>query len=200
MRWPDGFICPKCEWDVKWHVATGTWSYQSGDRETSVTAGTIFHATRTPLTVWFTAVWFVAVAKDGLSAQNLQRLLGLSSYGTTWTMPHRLRHAMARGGRERPRGAVEESETFVGGPRTRRRGRGAANRSIVVVAVERRPTVRDRAPSDRSRRERVRAPVRLHRTQRLAGLHRRHGRAQGLPADLTARPHPRMPQPRRSGR
>ena len=121
-----------------WRNAKGTWTCQLCDRETSVTAGTMFHATRTPLTVWFTAIWFVAVAKDGLSAQNLQRLLGLSSYGTTWTMLHRLRHAMAHEGKDRLSGVVEVDETFVGGPRPGRRGRGAANKSIVVIAVERR--------------------------------------------------------------
>lgn len=142
LRWPDGFQCPKCEWDVGWRIAKGTWSCQSCGRETSVTAGTMFHATRTPLTVWFTAVWFVAVAKDGLSAQNLQRLLGLSSYGTTWTMLHRLRHAMAHDGKARLHGTVEVDETFVGGPRPGRRGRGAANKTIVAIAVERRPNGR----------------------------------------------------------
>jgi len=61
-----------------------------GDR-TSVTAGTIFDRTRTPLTVWFTACWLFATAKDGVSALGLKRVLEIGSYQTAWAMLHRLR-------------------------------------------------------------------------------------------------------------
>ena len=50
----------------------------------SVTAGTIFHRTRTPLTVWFAAAWHVTSTKNGVSAKTLQRLLGFGSYQTAW--------------------------------------------------------------------------------------------------------------------
>ena len=71
-----------------------------------VTAGTIFHHARTPLTVWFAAAWQMTSQKHGVSALGLQRALGLGSYQTAWAMLHRSRTAMVRPGRERLGGLV----------------------------------------------------------------------------------------------
>ena len=68
---------------------------------TSVTAGTIFDRTRTPLTVWFTACWMFATAKDGISALGLQRALEIGSYQTAWAMLGRSRSVLVRPGRDR---------------------------------------------------------------------------------------------------
>ncbi len=68
--------------------------------------GTIFDKTRTPLRVWFSAAWYVTNQKNGVSALGLQRVLGLGSYETAWTMLHRLRRAMVRPGREKLHGLV----------------------------------------------------------------------------------------------
>ena len=84
-------------------------------RKTSVTAGTIFHRTRTPLTTWFAAVWFVTSQKNGVSAQGLQRALGFGSYETAWAWMHKMRRAMVRPDRDLLTGEVEVDETFVGG-------------------------------------------------------------------------------------
>ena len=84
-------------------------------RKTSVTAGTIFHRTRTPLTTWFAAVWFVTSQKNGVSAQGLQRALGFGSYETAWAWMHKMRRAMVRPDRDLLAGHVEVDETFVGG-------------------------------------------------------------------------------------
>ena len=81
---------------------------------TSVTAGTIFDRTRTPLTVWFNASWAFATAKDGISALGLRRTLEIGSYQTAWAMLHRLRSVIIRPGRERLSGVVEVDETFIG--------------------------------------------------------------------------------------
>jgi hypothetical protein len=62
--------------------------------ETSVTAGTIFAGTRTPLVSWFAAIWYVVNQKQGVSALGLQRVLGLGSYQTAWAWLHKLRRAM----------------------------------------------------------------------------------------------------------
>jgi len=102
----------------------------------SVTAGTIFHGTRTPLTVWFAAAWYMTSAKNGVSAKTLHRLLGFGSYQTAWTMLHRFRAAMVRPGRDRLTGTVEVDETFIGGSRPGKRGRGAEGKTLVAVAVE----------------------------------------------------------------
>jgi transposase-like protein len=103
-----------------------------------VTAGTIFHRTRTPLTVWFAACWQLTSQKNGISALGLQRVLGLGSYQTAWAMLHRFRSSMVRPGRERLAGRVEVDETFIGGVKPGRRGRGAAGKVMVAVAVEQR--------------------------------------------------------------
>lgn len=112
----------------------------------SVTAGTLFEKTRTPLRSWLAAVWYVTNQKHGVSALGLQRVLGLGSYQTAWTMLHRLRRAMVRPGRERLAGVVEVDETYVGGRdphrvrRARRRKLKApvveSKKAIVVIAVE----------------------------------------------------------------
>jgi transposase-like protein len=85
---------------------------------------------------WFRAAWLVCGAKNGMSAKSLQISLGLDSYRTAWTLLHKLRTAMVRPGREKLSGEIEVDETFVGGPRSGRRGRGAAGKQIVAVAVE----------------------------------------------------------------
>ncbi len=106
--------------------------------ETSVTAGTILAGTRTPLTSWFAAVWYVANQKQGVSALGLRRVLGLGSYETAWAWLHKLRRAMVRPGRELLDGAVEVDETLVGGVKPGKRGRGADGKALVVIAAERR--------------------------------------------------------------
>ena len=82
---------------------------------TSVTAGTIFDRTRTPLTVWFAACWLFASGKDGISALSLRRTLEIGSYQTAWAMLHRLRSVLVRPGRDRLCGVVEVDETYMGG-------------------------------------------------------------------------------------
>jgi transposase-like protein len=80
----------------------------------TVTAGTVFDKTRTPLRSWLAAVWYITNQKQGVTALGLQRVLGLGSYQTAWTMLHRLRRAMIRPGRERLSGVVEVDECFIG--------------------------------------------------------------------------------------
>ena len=102
-----------------------------------MTAGTIFDKTRTPLTVWFHACWLFATAKDGISAQHLQRVLEIGSYHTAWAMLHRLRSALVRPGRDRLAGAVEVDETFIGGEEQGLRGgRQRGKKVLTGIAVE----------------------------------------------------------------
>jgi transposase-like protein len=136
LRWPDGFVCPRCETPGHWRMGDGRFWCAHCHQRISVTAGTIFHATRTPLTVWFAAAWYVTSAKNGVSAKTLHKVLGFGSYQTSWTMLHRFRTAMVRPGRDRLTGTVEVDETFVGGVRSGKRGRGAEGKTLVAVAVE----------------------------------------------------------------
>ena len=95
------------------------------DLRVSVTAGTIFDNTRTPLTIWFSVAWQVTSSKIGVSAVHVQREMGLGSYQTAWAMLHRYRSVMVRPGRDRLTGDVEVDESFLGGPEPGERGRGA---------------------------------------------------------------------------
>jgi ISXO2-like transposase domain len=107
-----------------------------GDR-TSVTAGTIFDRTRTPLTVWFHACWLFATGKDGISALSLQRTLEIGSYQTAWAMLHRLRSVLVRPGRDRLAGTVEVDETYIGGEEPGLRGGRARGKKVLTgIAVE----------------------------------------------------------------
>ena len=135
LRWPQGFICPVCKATEYWRTAKDLWMCQDCARRTSVTAGTIFHRTRTPLSTWFAAIWFVTSQKNGMSALGLQRVLGFKSYETAWAWMHKLRRAMVRPDRDRLCGIVEVDETFVGGVSKGKYGAGS-DKVPVMVAVE----------------------------------------------------------------
>ncbi len=140
VRWPDGFICPKCAARDAWRTARGMWMCRSCGRQTSVTAGTIFHRSRYPLRVWFAAMWFVCAQKNGVSALGLQRVLGFGSYETAWAWMHKLRRAMVRPGRDLLGGegvSVEIDQTFIGGRAQVSKLARFANKTEVVIAVER---------------------------------------------------------------
>ena len=137
LRWPGGFVCPDCGHAGGWRLGDGRVKCGGCGSRTSVTAGTIFDKTRTPLTVWFHACWLFATAKDGISAQHLQRVLEISSYQTAWAMLHRLRSALVRPGRDRLSGTVEVDETYIGGEEPGLRGgRQRGKKVLTGIAVE----------------------------------------------------------------
>ena len=136
LRWPDGFECPRCGGRKAWPASDLLWECAGCHRQISVTAGTIFQDSRLPLTLWFRAVWWVTSQKNGVSAMGLQRVLGLKSYKTAWTMLHKLRHAMVRPGRDRLQGRVEVDEAFVGGEEEGVHGRQIESKAMIAVAVE----------------------------------------------------------------
>jgi transposase-like protein len=139
VRWPDGFICPGCAGRDAWLTGRGLWMCRSCGRQTSVTAGTIFHRSHYPLRTWYAAMWFVCAQKNGVSALGLQRVLGFGSYETAWAWMHKLRRAMVRPDRDLLGGdgvSVEIDQTFIGGP-TQVRSNRYANKAEVAIAVER---------------------------------------------------------------
>lgn len=155
LRWPEGFICPRCSHRGAWETDRGQFHCRRCKYRVSVTAGTIFQDTRLPLQVWFKAIWQVVGQKNGISALGLKRVLGLRSYQTTWLMMHKLRKAMVRPGRDQLVGPVQVDETYIGGSRPGKRGRGAAGKTLVLVAVE----VRDKRPGR----------IRLHKVKDASG-------------------------------
>jgi len=136
LRWPNGFRCPRCNHDKAWQMERGVYWCQLCDYQVSVTAGTIFQNRRKPLMLWFRAIWYVVNQKNGVSALGLQRVLGLRSYRTAWIWLHKLRCAMVRPGRDKLSGLVEVDETYIGGKKPGKRGRGAEGKSLIAVAVE----------------------------------------------------------------
>lgn len=141
LRWPEGFRCPACGSADAWETARGLWMCRSCARQTSVTAGTIFHRTRYPLRTWFAAAWFVCSQKTGASALGLKRVLGFGSYETAWAWMHKLRRAMVRPDRDQLGGEgveVELDQTFVGGRSQGGRRARYETKAEVTIAVERR--------------------------------------------------------------
>lgn len=116
LRWPNGFICPNClAHKAPYSLPKNKLKCTQCRKQTSVTAGTIFDKTRTPLKDWFAAIWYLTNQKNGVSALGIQRLLGLGSYQTAWSILHRLRYAMINPERDKLSGIIEVDETFVGG-------------------------------------------------------------------------------------
>ena len=136
LRWPDGFVCPSC--GHRGHcLLAGRGLYQCNrcKRQTSPSAGTIFHATKLPLTLWFAAIHLIVTAKNGVSSVELARRLGVKQ-PTAWAMKHKIMAVMARReGERRLAGRVEMDDAYLGGKRSGRRGRGAAGKTPFVAAV-----------------------------------------------------------------
>jgi len=136
LRWPEGFVCPDCQGRESLSVRRKRWRCVACGREVSVMAGTIFHDSKLPLTLWFRAMWQVTSQKNGVSALGLQRVLGLGSYKTAWTVLHKLRRAMVRPGRDRLHGTVEVDEAYWGGEEDDVRGRQTYEKALIAVATE----------------------------------------------------------------
>jgi len=140
VRWPDGFKCPCCSSRDAWLTGRGLWLCRSCRRQTSVTAGTIFHRSRYPLRTWFEVMWFMCSQKHGISALGLQREFGFGSYETAWAWMHKLRRAMVRPDRDLLGGegaSVEIDQTFIGGRTQARSGPRYVNKAEIAIAVER---------------------------------------------------------------
>jgi transposase-like protein len=137
LRWPAGFVCPACGDHEGWRMGDGRFKCSACGDRTSVTSGTIFDRTRTPLTVWFIACWQFTSGKDGISALSLKRTLEIGSYQTAWALLHRLRSVLVRPGRERLAGTVEVDETYIGGAEPGLAGgRARGKKVLTAIAVE----------------------------------------------------------------
>ena len=138
LRWPHGFECARCDGIGGWRTgdrrimcaACGHWILGDGLHD-------LRQKTRTPLTVWFTACWSFATAKDGISALSLQRSLEIGSYQTAWAMLARFRSVLVHPGRKRLNGTVEVDETYIGGEEPGLAGGRAQGKKVLTgIAVE----------------------------------------------------------------
>lgn len=134
LRWKNGVACPRCQSTKISRIAKRhQFDCDSCRYQFSVTAGTIFHDSHLPLWKWLLAVYMMAEAKKGVSANQLKRTLKVS-YKTSWYLCHRIREAMKDANPRPLTGIVEVDETFVGGKR-RGVGRGYIKDKVVVVAA-----------------------------------------------------------------
>jgi transposase-like protein len=137
-RWPDGFVCPGCGAtrsgaETRRHL----WICTGCGQQTSVTAGTVMHGTRTPLRLWFWAAYLVTTHHPGISAKQLQRQLGIGRHETAWMLLHKLRGAMIAPERELLKREVEIDEFFLGGyEEGLKGGRQRGKKALVGVAIE----------------------------------------------------------------
>ena len=99
VRWPHGFNCPRCGHTKAWPLRIKAWTYECAGchKQTSVTAGTVLHGSKLPLTLWFWAAYLMATHSNGISARQLQHQLALGSYKTAWLLCAKLRASMVAG-------------------------------------------------------------------------------------------------------
>lgn len=137
QRWPEGFRCRACGRGEAWALARrNIYECAACGQQHSLLKGTIFEQTKTGLAKWFLAIYLVTSSKGGIAATELQRQMGFGSYQTAWSWLHKIRKAMVRPDRQKLRDRVEADETYLGGARPGRRGRGAAGKALVAGAVE----------------------------------------------------------------
>ncbi|MFC1691902.1 IS1595 family transposase [Candidatus Latescibacterota bacterium] len=104
--------------------------------QTSVTAGTVFHRLRHPLLTLSWSVYLVATSKKDMFAMELKRKFDIRSYQTAWLLLHKIRSIRASSQMFPLTSEVEVDETFVGGRRPGKRGRGVEDKSLVAAAFE----------------------------------------------------------------
>jgi len=150
-RWPHGVTCPRCFNTKVFSVKSMPFKWQcygcapgSGYRF-SVIAGTIFENTNKPLRDWFRVVHFMLASKKGMSALQIQRMMGFGSYGTAHSMCHKIRAALIEP-EAKLGGIVEVDETYVGGKNKNRhwdkkQPGTLGDKSIVIGAVRRKGNV-----------------------------------------------------------
>lgn len=136
IRWPNGFICPNCG-HTHYSELHSRPLYQCNQcrHQASITAGTIFAYSKLPLTTWFLAIYLITQDKNGISALELSRQLGVS-YNATWRLKQKLMQAMKERDDEHPlTGFIQLDDAYWGGARSGKPGRGAAGKRPFVAAV-----------------------------------------------------------------
>ncbi|MDZ7606450.1 MAG: IS1595 family transposase [Cyclobacteriaceae bacterium] len=136
VKWPLGYRCSKCSHNEYWALSRKRLKCKKCLAIATITSNTFFDQSNKALTLWLRAIWWMIAQKNGVSASGLQAILGIGSYKTAWIWLHKLRMLMVFPNRDKLSGKVEIDETFVGGVAEGKRGRGAENKSLVMIAVE----------------------------------------------------------------
>jgi transposase-like protein len=158
MRWPSGFECPSCGGRAHSYCKPRRlFQCSACGHQASVKAGTIFHRAKVPLTKWFLAIYLLAQSKNDISAMELMRQLGVK-YDTAWLMKHKIMAAMLEANvAQKLDGDVQVDDSYLGGVRSGKGGRGSPNKVPFVAAVETR--------RDRPRRAQLRRLVSFKETE-----------------------------------
>jgi transposase-like protein len=144
LRWPDGPECPHCELidatplKGKAH-REGVYQCNNCREQFTVTVGTLFEKSKIPLNKWLLANHLLCASKKGMSAKQIERMLGVT-YKTAWFMMHRIRAAMTPSNPDPlggPGKTIESDEAFVGGFKKKRLSGKVAPKKKVVTLVER---------------------------------------------------------------
>ena len=135
-RWPTGFQCPHCGGTRhSFHSARNLHQCSSCKTQTSVTAGTIFHGSKVPLSKWFLAMYLMTQSKNAIAALELMRHLGVQ-YNTAWLLKQKLAQVMLERNATKPlEGRIEMDDAYLGGEKEGKRGRGSENKLPFVAAV-----------------------------------------------------------------
>jgi Zn ribbon nucleic-acid-binding protein len=129
-RWGGKPACARCGNTRVWSERDGfLFECANCGHQTSLTSGTLLEKTRKPFKMWFRAVFEISTRRTGISAKDLQRIMGFGSYGTAWTWLHKLRAAMVRSDSEPLGPFVQTDEALVG-------GKGGSHKELVLVAAE----------------------------------------------------------------
>ena len=139
VRFGKRHVCRACGVESTFHRMGDrrAWACAACGHHIYPTAGTIFQDTRTPLQVWFYAIYLFVTTRHGVSGKELQRQLGVT-YKTAWRIGHKIREQMDKGEvKQLLSGHVEIDEAYVGGKRPGKRGRGAAGKTVVMGFKER---------------------------------------------------------------
>lgn len=150
-RWPKGVVCPRCGNKKVWALKARPFNWlcksekclkasTSGYRF-SLYVGTIFENTNYALKTWFKVLYLMLQSKKGMSALQIQRMLGMGSYRTAWYMCHRLRAGLMDPDFQKLMGVVEVDETFIGGKDKNRHAhkksgvRGSSSGKVGVIGA-----------------------------------------------------------------
>jgi ribosomal protein L37AE/L43A len=138
-RWPDGFVCPRCgarDAHAFSRFGQAYWQCRACRAQTSLRAGTLFAASKQPLTVWFLAMYLLGQSKNGIAVLELRRHLGVC-YRSAWRLKHKLMQAMTQDEADRRLGGVVQvDDAYLGGERPGgTSGRGSENKRPFVIAV-----------------------------------------------------------------
>ncbi len=136
MRWPTGYRCPNCHHDKYCQLhSRALFQCNQCHHQASLISGTLFAHSKLPLTVWFLAIYLITQEKNGISALELSRQLGVS-YNTAWRVKQKLMQAMKERDDESPLGGyIQIDDAYWGGVQRGIRGRGAKGKRPFVAAI-----------------------------------------------------------------